>query len=71
MNTMLVEVETYDCGGVWVHVLECDKCGRTCEHVNGDYDYCPHCGEPNYGTVCSWNRKEFTVVIAAIEEKER
>ena len=27
-----------------VHMLECSKCGRTCEHVFGDYDYCPYCG---------------------------
>lgn len=27
-----------------VHVMECPECGRTYEHVNGDYEYCPHCG---------------------------
>ena len=26
-----------------VHVMECGACGRTYEHVNGDYEYCPHC----------------------------
>ena len=29
---------------VTVHVMECSECGRTYEHVNGDYEYCPHCG---------------------------
>lgn len=27
-----------------VHVMECPECGRTYEHVNGDYERCPHCG---------------------------
>lgn len=27
-----------------IHVMECDKCGHTYEHVNGSYEYCPHCG---------------------------
>ena len=27
-----------------IHVMECSECGRTYEHVNGDYEYCPHCG---------------------------
>lgn len=27
-----------------VHVMECSACGHTYEHVNGDYEYCPHCG---------------------------
>ena len=26
-----------------IHVMECSACGRTYEHVNGDYEYCPHC----------------------------
>ena len=25
-------------------VVECSECGRTCEHVNGSYPRCPHCG---------------------------
>ena len=29
---------------VTVHVMECSACGHTYEHVNGDYEYCPHCG---------------------------
>ena len=39
----LEETESYssECG--MVHVLECSNCGRECEHVNGDYEYCPHC----------------------------
>lgn len=27
-----------------VHVMECNECGRTYEHVNGSYEFCPHCG---------------------------
>ena len=27
-----------------IHYMECSECGRTYEHVNGDYPYCPHCG---------------------------
>jgi len=27
-----------------IHVMECDKCWHTYEHVNGSYEYCPHCG---------------------------
>ena len=26
-----------------IHVMECSDCGRTYEHVFGDYEYCPHC----------------------------
>ena len=26
-----------------IHVMECSACGRTFEHVNGSYEYCPHC----------------------------
>ena len=29
---------------ITVHVMECYACGRTYEHVNGDYERCPHCG---------------------------
>lgn len=29
---------------VTIHVMECSECGGTYEHVNGDYEYCPHCG---------------------------
>lgn len=27
-----------------IHVMECSECGHTYEHVNGGYEYCPHCG---------------------------
>ena len=27
-----------------IHVMECSECGHTYEHVNGDYEFCPHCG---------------------------
>ena len=29
---------------ITIHVMECTECGHTYEHVNGDYEYCPHCG---------------------------
>ena len=29
---------------VTIHVMECSECGGTYEHVNGDYEFCPHCG---------------------------
>lgn len=38
----LIETETIKSANV--HVLECSACGHTCEQVNGDYEYCPHCG---------------------------
>ena len=38
----LEETETLE--NVTAHVLECSECGRTCEHVNGDYPRCPYCG---------------------------
>lgn len=28
---------------VTVHVMECSECGRTYEHVNGGYEFCPRC----------------------------
>ena len=40
----LVEVDSYSNAGEVIHVLECSACGRTCEHVNGSYPRCPHCG---------------------------
>lgn len=27
-----------------IHVMECSACGRTFEHVNGSYEFCPRCG---------------------------
>lgn len=47
------ETETWECvrdgighygERVTVHVMECSGCGRTYEHVNGEYEYCPRCG---------------------------
>ena len=47
------EVDTIDCvcdqvgrdgKPITVHVIECDKCGGTYEHVNGGYEFCPRCG---------------------------
>lgn len=47
------ETSTYECVcdsmGMYgrkmvVHEMECPECGRTYEHVNGDYERCPHCG---------------------------
>ena len=36
---------------ITVHVMECQKCGGTYEHVNGDYEFCPRCG-------CRFEREE-------------
>ena len=40
----LAEVDIYSSDMETVHVLECSACGETCEHVNGGYPRCPHCG---------------------------
>jgi len=40
----LVEVDSYSNAYEVIHVLECSACGETCEHVNGSYPRCPHCG---------------------------
>ena len=40
----LVEVDSYRSDMEIIHVLECSACGKTCEHVNGSYPKCPHCG---------------------------
>lgn len=42
------EAETIECIRIrgrrlTVHVMECSACGRTYEHVNGPYEYCPRC----------------------------
>lgn len=29
---------------VTIHMMECSECGRTYEHVNGGYEFCPMCG---------------------------
>ena len=39
----LEETESFPSERGTVHVLECSECGRECEHVNGDYEHCPHC----------------------------
>lgn len=39
----LEETESYSSERGIVYVLECSNCGQECEHVNGDYEYCPHC----------------------------
>lgn len=47
------ETETWECvcdgmghygKRLTVHVMECSECGHTYEHVNGSYEFCPHCG---------------------------
>lgn len=44
-ETIYLSDEGYRHGAtVVIHVMECSECGRTYEHVNGDYEYCPHCG---------------------------
>ena len=40
----LVETDSYSNENEVIHVLECSNCGETCEHVNGSYPRCPHCG---------------------------
>ena len=40
----LTEVDSYSNVRETIHVLECSACGETCEHVNGSYPRCPHCG---------------------------
>ena len=40
----LVETGSYSCAYEIIHVLECSACGKTCEHTNGSYPRCPHCG---------------------------
>ena len=40
----LVETESYRDANEVIHVLECSACGEICEHVNGSYSRCPHCG---------------------------
>lgn len=51
--TTVDETETWECvcdqigrygKRVTVHMMECSECGHTYEHVNGDYEFCPHCG---------------------------
>ena len=37
-------VETATIESATVHVMECDECGGTYEHANGDYEHCPRCG---------------------------
>jgi predicted Zn-ribbon and HTH transcriptional regulator len=46
------ETETWECvcdqigrygKRVTIHIMECSECGHTYEHVNGGYEYCPHC----------------------------
>lgn len=41
---IIIHYDEYGHDSVRVHCLECSECGRTYEHVNGSYDYCPHCG---------------------------
>ena len=41
---VLEEVDSYSSPYEAIHVLECSVCGETCEHVNGAYPRCPHCG---------------------------
>ena len=40
----LEETESHSNANEVIHVLECSACGETCEHVNGSYPRCPHCG---------------------------
>lgn len=40
----LIETESYSNKNEVIHVLECSECCKTCEHINGSYPRCPHCG---------------------------
>lgn len=51
--TTVDETETWECicdqvgrygKRITVHVMECPECGRTYEHVWGEYEFCPRCG---------------------------
>ena len=48
-TTTVDETEVWECvrgdtsRPLTVHVMECSRCGHTYEHVNGDYEFCPHC----------------------------
>lgn len=43
-ETEHVDISWQDGRHLTIHVMECDACGGTYEHVNGDYEYCPRCG---------------------------
>ena len=43
-ETERIYISWQDGRRVTIHVMECSECGRTYEHVNGDYEYCPRCG---------------------------
>lgn len=43
-ETWHVGFHTWNGERVTIHVMECSKCGRTYEHVNGNYEFCPRCG---------------------------
>lgn len=30
--------------GYPVRLYECSNCGRACDEIYGEYEYCPHCG---------------------------
>lgn len=43
-ETDRISISWQDGRHVTIHVMECSECGHTYEHVNGDYEFCPHCG---------------------------
>lgn len=43
----LEETTSYQSERGTVHELECSECGHVCEHVNGNYEHCPHCTAKN------------------------
>ena len=43
-ETATIAAVTDEGNHVTIHEMECSACGHTYEHVNGDYEYCPHCG---------------------------
>jgi len=43
-ETERISISWQDGRHVTIHVMECFECGQTYEHVNGGYEFCPHCG---------------------------
>ena len=43
-ETEHIDISWQDGRHLTIHVMECSECGRTYEYVNGEYEYCPHCG---------------------------
>lgn len=56
---MLDLTEVVGCGnGIFYRVWECSECGKEHEEVNGEYEFCPHCGKK----VLTYFRGQFSKV---------